>query len=217
MELAQLEAGKKIARKNLRRSVWNLGLCFLTAFFIFVAFEVSKVQIPNAALYIAFAFCMMMTWMTWRNQTKMRSWDKWDAAMTGAAVLATGYGTAMMWHGFNCVAAGKTIFNLALNEFGPFLYGQMVLAAVVCLFIYLIQVFRTVKKGRSNSLVLNLCLTGIFLMVVYCNLMGQLTDLNTAMEQLEKSTWTVLPIGLWCTLVYAFMDRWSSKHPDRSL
>ena len=217
MDLAQLEAGKKIARKNLRRSVWNLGLCLLTAFFIFVAFEVSKVQIPNAALYVVFAFCMAMTWLTWRNQSKLRRWDKWDTAMTCAAVLATGYGTVMMWYGFSCAAAGETVFGLAPNKFGPFLYGQMVLAAVVCVFIYLIQVVRTVRKGRSNSLVLNICLTGIFLMMAYCINMGYLTDLNTALEQLENTTWTILPIGGWCTAVYAFIDKWSSKHPDRFL
>jgi len=216
LEQEQLEAGRKVARKNLRKSVLNLGLCLLVAFLIFVVFELSKVQIPHAALYIVFAFCMMMTWLTWRNQSKLRRWDKWDTAMTVAAVLAAGYGAAMVWYGFHCVAVGKMFFGLALNEFGPFLYGQIVLAVVICFFIYLMQVVRTVKKGRSNSLVLNLCLTGIFLMMAYYINMGILTDLNTAMEQMEKSTWTVLLIGGWCTAVYSAMDKWSSKYPNRS-
>jgi len=217
LEQEQLEAGKKVMRKNLQRSIWNLGLCLVVAFLVFVVFEVSRVQIPNAAVYIALSFCMMMTWLSFRNQGKLRRWDKWDTAMTATAVLAAGYGAAMMWYGFSRAAVGKTVFGLAPNKFGPFLNGQMVLAAAICSFIYLVQVFRTVKKGRSNSLVLNLCLTGIFLMMVYCIHMGYLTDLNTAMEQLGKSSWIVLLIGGWCTMVFAFMDKWSSKYPGRDL
>ena len=217
LEQEQLEAGKKVIRKNLRKSVWNLVLCLLVSLLIFVVFELSRVQIPNAAVYIALSFCMMMTWMTWRNQSKLRGWDKWDTAMAGVAVLTAGYGTAMMWYGFSRAAMGETFFGLAPDKCGPFLYGQMVLAAAICFFIYLVQVLRTVKKGRSNSLVLNLCLTGIFLMMAYCINMGYLTDLNTAMKQWEKTTWTILAIGGWCTAVYAFIDKWSSKHPDRSL
>lgn len=217
LEQEQLEAGKKVIRKNLRRSVWNLGLCLLMAFLIFFVFEFSRVQIPHAALDIALPICMMMTWLTWRNQSKIRRWDKWDTVMTVVTVLVAGYGAVMMWYGFCRAAAGETVFGLAPNKFGPFLYGQMTLAAVTCFFVYVMQVVRAVKKGRANSLVLHLCLTGIFLMMAYCINMGNLTDLNTAMEQLEKSTWTVLLIGGWCTAVYAFMDRWNSKHPNRSL
>ena len=217
LEQEQLEAGKKVIRKNLRRSVWNLGLCLLVALLIFVVFELSRVQIPNAAVYIALSFCMMMTWLSFRNQSKLRRWDKWDTVMTVAAVLAAGYGASMMWYGFSRAVAGETVFELAPNKFGPFLYGQMVLAAMICFFVYLVQIIRTVKKGRANSLVLHLCLTGIVLMMAYCTNMGNLTDLNTAMEQLEKSTWTVLLIGGWCTVVYAVMDKWNSKYPNRDL
>lgn len=217
LEQEQLEAGRKVIRKNFRRSIWNLGLCLFMALIMLFVFNLSAVQIPHTALYVAFPICMAMTWLTCRNQSKIRCWDKWDTAMTVGAVVATAYGAAMMWYGFDRAAAGKTVFGLAPNEFGPFLYGQMVLAAVVCFFIYLIQVFRTVKKGRTNSLVLHLCLTGIFLMMAYCIYMGYLSDLNAALEQLEKDTVTVLFIGFVCTMVYSLMDKWSSKYPNRSL
>ena len=217
LEQEQLEAGKKVIRQNLRRRGWNLGLCIFTAFFMFFVFELSNVQIPHTALYIMFPACMMMTWMTCRNQSKMRRWDKWDTAMTVSAVLAAGYGVAMMWYGFYRAAAGKTVFGLAPNKFGPCLYGQMVLAAVVCFLIYLIQVVRIVRKGRTNSLVLHLCLTGIFLMMTYCIYMGYLSDITTVLEQMKESTLTVLFIGFCCTMVYSLMDKWTGKYPNRSL
>lgn len=218
LELESLDAGRKVIRQNLRRSVWNLGLCLLMAYLIFFVLEFSSVQIPQVALDIALPICMLMTWLTFRNQSKMRRWDKWDTVMAVVAVFIAGYGVAMMWYGFFCcAAAGETVFGLELNEVGPFLHGQMVLAAVTCFLIYVLQVVRTVKKGRVNSLVLHLCLTGIFLMMTYCTHTGQLSDLNIALEQLKDATFTVLFIGLWCTIVYAFIDKWTNKYPGRSL
>lgn len=207
LEQVQLEAGKKVIRKNLRKSVWNLGLCLLTAFFMLLVFLLDGVQIPHMALYIVFPICLLMTWLTFRNQTKLRIWDKWDFIMTMVAVLAMGYGAGMMKYGFSQAVRGETIFGLALNEFGPFLYSQMVLAAVLCFIVYVLQLVRTVKQGRSNSLPLCLSLTGIFLMMAYGIYMGYLVSLETATELLEEATSAVLMTGGIITFVFAMMDK----------
>lgn len=207
LEQESLEAGRKVIRKNLRRSVFNLGLCILTAFLMFLVFELDGVQIPNIALYIVFPIGLLMTWLTFRNQTKLRTWDKWDFVMTIVVILATGYGAAMMKYGFSQTVKGEAIFGLALNKFGPFLYGQMVLAAVFCFGVYVLQIVRTVRQGRSNSLPLCLSLTGIFLMMAYCSYMGNLRDLDTAGDFINNATLTVLIVGITCTFVFAMMDK----------
>ena len=201
------KAGRKVLRKNLRQSVLNLGLCLLTAFLMLLVFKLAGAKIPYTALYIIFPICLLMTWLTFRNQKKLRTWDKWDSVMTVMAVLATGYGAGMMRHGFSRAVNGETIFGLALNEFGPFLYGQMVLAAILCFCVYVLQIVRTVKQGRSNSLPLGLSMTGIFLMMAYCIYMGYLTDLQSAEKILNEETFTVLLVGLNCTFVFAMMDK----------
>ncbi len=207
LEQEQLEAGKKVIRQNLRRSIFHLGLCLLMAFLMLLVFELDGVQIPHMALYIALPICMMMTWLTFRNQTRLRTWDKWDTLLTVVAVLATCYGAGMMWYGFSQAVKGETIFGLALNKFGPFLYGQMFFAAVLCFLVYVLQIVRTVKQGRSNSLSLSVSLTGIFLMMAYCIYMGYLTDLESVMQLLNKATLSVLFVGLNCTFVFAMMDK----------
>lgn len=207
LEQESLDAGRKVIRQNLRRSILNLGLCLLMAFFMIFVFELASVQIPHMALYIAFLICMLMTWLVCRNQTRVRIWDKWDSILTVAAVLMTGYGIVIMWYGFSQISSGKTIFDLALSELGPFLYAQMVLAAMLCFFVYVLQMVRTVKQGRSNSLPLSLSLTGIFLMMAYCIYMGYLADLESAEKLLKEETFTVLLVGLNCTFVFAMMDK----------
>jgi len=207
LEQEQLEAGRKVIRQNLRRSIFHLGLCLLMAVLMLFVFALDGFQISHMALYIALPICLMMTWLTYRNQTKLRTWDKWDILCAVVAVLATGYGAGMMWYGFFRAAKGETVFGLVLNNFGPFLYGQMVLAAVLCFLVYVIQIVRTVKQGRSNSLPLGLSLTGIFLMMAYCIYMGYLTDFESARELLNKETLSLLFVGLNCTFVFAMMDK----------
>jgi len=211
LEQESLEAGRKVIRKNLRRSVFNLGLCLLTAFLMFLVFVLDGVQVPNMALYIVFPIGLLMTWLTFRNQTKFRTWDKWDSVMTAVAVLATGYGAGMMKYCFSQAVKGGAVFGLVRNDWGPFLYSQMVLAAVLCFVVYVLQIVRTVKQGRSNSLPLCLSLTGIFLMLAYCSYMGYLTDLELAGEILKEETFTVLLVGLNCTFVFAMMDKLVKK------
>ncbi|MBQ7863853.1 MAG: zf-HC2 domain-containing protein [Lachnospiraceae bacterium] len=211
LEQESLDAGRKVIRKNLRRSVFNLGLCLLTAFLMFLVFVLDGVQIPNMALYIVFPIGLLMTWLTFRNQTKLRTWDKWDFIMTMAVILATGYGAGMRKYAFSQAVKGEIIFGLSVNGFGPFLYSQMVLAALLCFAVYVFQIVRTVKQGRSNSLPLCLSLTGIFLMMGYCGYMGYLTDLESAEEILKEETFTVLLVGLNCTFVFAMMDKLVKK------
>jgi len=207
LEQEQLEAGRKVIRQNLRRSIFHLGLCLLMAVLMLFVFALDGFQISHMALYIALPICLMMTWLTYRNQTRLRTWDKWDTLLTVVAVLATGYGTGMMWYSFSRAVKGETVFGLALNKFGPFLYGQMVLAAVFCFLVYVIQIVRTVKKGRSNSLPLGLSLTGIFLMMAYGIYMGYLTDFESMLGLLSKETLPLVFVGLNCTFVFAMMDK----------
>lgn len=207
LEQEQLEAGRKVIRKNLHRSMLNLGLCLLMAVLMIFVFELDSTVIPHLAIYIALPIGMLMTWLVCRNQTKRRGWDKWDTLLTAGVLLTAGYGVVIMHYGFSKAIKSETIFGVAKNELGPFLYAQMVLAAVVCFAVYLVQMVRTAKKGRSNSILLQLCLTGIFLMMAYCIYMGQLSDFESALKQLEKATLTVLAVGLTGIAFFALMDK----------
>lgn len=208
LEQEKLEATRKVIRQNLRRSTLNLSLslCLVMAILMIMVFEADSVQVPRFALHIVLPVCMMMTWLVCRNQAKRRDWDKWDVLMTIGAVLAAGYGTVMMLYGFDRVNKEGTLFDLPLNEIGPFLYAQMVLSAVMCFIVYLVQVVRVIKQGRSNSVVLNLCLLGIFLMMAYCVFMRQLMDLDTAVQQLKVATVSVIAVGLVGTAVFGMVD-----------
>ena len=211
LEQEGIDAAKKVVRKNLKRSMLNLVLCTVLIVMMIVVFETDTVQIPNLALYIAMLVCMGMTWLVCRNQPKVRSFDKWDALLAAAVVLAAGYGAVMLRYGFSQAVKGETVFGLAPNGFGPFLYGQMVLAAVLCFAAYLVQMVRTARQGRCSSLVMNLCLVGMFLMMAYCVHMGYLTDLDLAGKLLERVTVAALAVGLAGTACFVVLDKIAKK------
>lgn len=211
LEVKQLDAAKKVRQKQNRYSMVSLGLCLLMTVLMVVVFELGRVQVPHLALYIALPLCMIMTWFANRNQSKKRSWDKWDTVSLAAAVLATAYGTFLMLYCFYRTAGGGTVFDLKAMEIGPFLKSQMVLAAVICLLLYVVQIVRSFKQGSTNSAVLHLCLTGMFLMMAYCVLLGYLSDVATAAEQIKKATLTILDVGLVNTAVFALLDKFTGK------
>lgn len=211
LDMKQLDAGKKVKQKTLRSSMVNLGLCLFLVFLMVLVFDRKNLQVSQMVLYIALPICMIMTWFVNRNQKTKRGWDKWDTMSVIAVVLAIAYGAGMMLYVGLKSLAGLPVFALELSEIGPFLYLQMMVSAIICFVLYVIQMVRMLRQGSTNSVILNLSLTGIFLMLVYCVFMGQLSDTALAAEQLKKATVTVLDVGLVSTASLAMLDKFVNQ------
>ena len=202
LEQEQLEAGRKVIRQNLKRSLFSFGLSALMFVVLFCSFFWDNGQIPILLLPV----CMAMTWLVARNQNRVRGWDKWDGISLVVSVVAMCYGVGMVLIGFSKVAAGNTIFGRELTETGPFLSAQVLGVIVVCAVVYFWQIIRILKHGRNGSVLLNLSLTGIFLMLSYLVQFGQLVDVATAKSVFYSVTAMVLILGAIGILVFAFMD-----------
>ena len=202
LEQEQLEAGRKVIRQNLKRSLFSFGLSALMFVVLFCSFFWDNGQIPILLLPV----CMAMTWLVARNQNRVRGWDKWDGISLVVSVVAMCYGVGMVLIGFSKVAAGNTIFGRELTETGPFLSAQVLGVIVVCAVVYFWQIIRILKHGRNGSVLLNLSLTGIFLMLSYLVQFGQLVDVATARSGFYSVTAIVLILGAVGILVFAFMD-----------
>jgi len=203
LEQESLDAGRKVIRQNLKRSLISLGLSALMFVVLLCAFFWDNGQIPVLLLPV----CMAMTWLVARNQRKVRSWDKWDSISLVVSVLAMCYGVGMVLIGFSRVAAGNTIFGRELTESGPFLSAQILGVIVVCAVVYFWQIVRILKHGRSGSILLNFSLTGVFLMLSYLVQFGQLVDVATAKSSFCSVTAMVLLLGAIGILLFAFLDK----------
>lgn len=203
LEQESLDAGRKVIRQNLRRSIFSFGLSLLMGLLLVVSFFWDNGQIPILMLPV----CMAMTWLVSRNQTKKRAWDKWDGIALAVAVVSAGYGVAFMFYSFLQVTKGATVFGLEVAKIGPFLNNQMVAVTVLCFGLYLVQIVRTIKQGRMGSVVTNVCLTGMFLMLSYCVLMRQLLDVHMAWMSLQTITWVTLAIGTVGIIIFAIIDK----------
>ena len=207
LELAQLDAGKKVKKKQLKHSIVNLGLCLCIAILMVVVFAGRSDVVSQMVLYVALPICMIITWLANRGRQKKRLWDKWDTVSLAAVVVAIIYGLGMMLYVTLEALAGKEVFSMAVNEVGPFLYAQLVFVAVVCLGGYMSQMVRLYQKGSVNSIILSFCLMGIFLMLTYGVFMSSLSDAVAAVLQMRQIPFTVLGIGLVGTGVFAVMDK----------
>ena len=207
LEMAQLDAGKKVKKKQLKHSIVNLGLCLCIAILMVLVFAKQSDMVSQMVLYVALPICMLVTWLTNKGRQVKRLWDKWDTVSLAAVVVATIYGTGILLYVTLEALAGKEVFSMVVNEVGPFLHTQLIVVSVVCLGGYVSQMVRLYQKGSVNSIILNLCLTGIFLMLAYRVFMGRLSEEAVVVLQLKQITFTVLGIGLVGTGVFAVMDK----------
>lgn len=203
LEFEQLEAGRKVIRQNLKRSLISLGLSALVFAVLMCSFFWDNGQIPILLLPV----CMALTWLVARNQTKLRMWNKWDFASLLVTTLAICYGIGMVLIGSSRIAEGHLLFGRELMESGPFLRVQVLGVIVICAFVYFWQIIRILKHGRNGSVILNLSLTGIFLMLSYLVQFGQLVDVATAKSNSYSVTVIVLILGALGILVFAFLDK----------
>ncbi len=211
LDIKQLDATHKIKQKNLRSRMVSLGMCLFLAALTVLVINGGNQKISHAALSAALPICILMTWFVNRSQKQSRRWDKWDTVSVTAAVLTTAYGIGMMWYICLNTLGGGRVFGLELSETGPFLLLQIMLSAGICFAVYVVQIIRLYCQGSTSSIILNLALCGIFLMLIYGVLLGQLSDAALVEEWLKKTTVTVLDIGLMSAAMLALLDRFAGK------
>ena len=211
LDFAQVDATKKVKKRQVGNSIVMLGLCMFLMLMTTAVFAEGNSVVSHMVLYAELPVCMVITWFVNKGRQARRTWDKWDTISLAAVLFVITYGISEMWFVVLKTLGGKTILGLELNEIGPFLAFQMVGCAVVCLIIYMIQMIRLYRRGSVNSVILSLCLLGIFLMLVYRVYLGNLSDVESAVMQLKKSTCIMLTIGLVGMAVLAFIDKRNSK------
>ena len=213
LDFAQVDATKKVKKKQVGTSMVILSLCMFVMLVTAGVFAEGNSAVSYLMLLVELPIGMVITWFVNRGRQAKRDWDKWDTVSLAAAALATGCGAAVMFWVTQKVLEGTIGFyvGLELGEIGPFLALLTAGFIVVCLGVYIIQMVRLYKKGSINSVIFSVSLMGIFLMLVYSVCMHQLTDVQQAVINLKKATFTVLEVGLMGTAVLAFMDWWSNK------
>ncbi len=206
LEQEGLDAGRRVIRQNLRRSMVGLGLCFLLLLVIFFTlnYEGYYGMVPMPVLYAALPVCMVMTWLVSRNQTKLRPMDKWDIGSSIVALIGMGYGIVLLFFTMNIIKSGDV---LPVSNIGPVLNGQMITVIVLCFGLYMVQMARTIKQGRAGSVSVNVCLLGVFLMLGYCLHLKELSDFEAAITVTRTFTLIILGIGVIGIVALAFLDK----------
>ena len=206
LDFAQMDAAKKVKKKQIGNSMIILSLCMFLALVTAVIFSEGNSAVSQLVLYAELPLCIVITWFINKARQATRSWDKWDTVSLMAAVLAISYSIAVMFYVTWKTKTGNTILGMELEEIGPFVSLQMVGCGMVCLVVYVVQMVRLYQKGSINSVIFSLSLLGIFLMLVYGVYLHQLSDVALAVANLNKSTVTVLDVGLVGTAVLAVLD-----------
>ena len=209
LEQKGFDAAKKIVLQNQRRSILGLTLCFLLTMLVMylLYYDYRYGQVPLQVLYIALPVCMAISWLVCRNQKKERNRDKWDKLSMAVILVTAAYGMGIMVLGMNCVMKHTNLLGLRAERVGPFMDNQFLLCMVIGFLLYLIQIGRSMKQGRTGSMLPNLSLMVALLMANYRLHLGVITSFEAAVTSLTRSTLWILGIGGVMTVLLFVLDK----------
>ncbi len=219
LEQKGLDAVRKVKQRTILQSVLSAGLCVALLCLVSLVFNSGMLELPFNTFYVELPLwfgymaliAMAATWLAGLNQTRWRRMDKWDNIVLVAVLLVTGYSTILTCYAFSVLSSGDTVFGIAVEKAGPFLMWHIVAAVVLSLAGYVVWQVRTIKSGRSSSLISNICLSGLFLAMAECAIMQRLSSPELAMKILTKEVLLTAGIGLVGILVFLFLDRWQQS------
>lgn len=98
--------------------------------------------------------------------------QKTDWGMAILSILGTGYLTWLVYYSLKAFMIGRIPFGVQIGQYGSFVRYQFDAVAILQLVMYLLLLWRLVKKKINSGGALCLCLTGICLMYLYNNYFG---------------------------------------------
>ena len=140
-----------------------------------------------------------------QNQIKQRKWDRWDTVSLVVILTTAAYGIGLMFFGMLYLMRYHDLFGMPPERIGPFVNNQCMVCLLIGLALYLVQMIRTMKRGRAGSVVQNICLTVVFLMPSYRLYMGNLDTFDGMIKSLTGVTCFMLFTGGAITALFAIL------------
>lgn len=199
LEQRQFDGYKKAKRQISQQSISGV---LLAVSLVFSAIAASWLLVygggarSDKVYYMLLGISVACTiyYMTVRKPTTPM--QKTDWSMTILSVLATGYLTWLVHYSLTEFMVYRIPFGIQAGQFGSFVRYQFNAAAILQLVMYLLLLWRLVKKQINNGGTLCLCLTGICLTYLYNNYFGSMDLSSGFSENTILEWWAMIGIAL---------------------
>lgn len=199
LEQRQFDGYKKAKRQISQQSISGV---LLAVMLVFSAITGSWLLIHGGGarsdkgyyMLLGISVACTIYYMTVRKPTTPMQKADWGMAIL--SILGTGYLTWLVHYSLMEFMVYRIPFGIQAGQFGSFVRYQFNAAAILQLVMYLLLLWRLVKKQINNGGTLCLCLTGICLTYLYNNYFGSMDLSSGFSENTILEWWAMIGIAL---------------------
>ncbi len=195
LEKKQLDGFKKIKNKIKLQNVLFIGLFIAFIVFGVYAMEFSYNPLPEMAYYILFSFLIIGVNVAFQNENKEK-WSKGSILRIIASAMLIVYGMSMLILVILSVIQGNNMFGMSDADIGPFIHINTGMVLVLEALIMGYELYLYVCKSKLSKWIMNINITGCFLLLTHMSLLRRLSDLETYFMSFARITIVIMIISV---------------------
>lgn len=195
-EQKEIDYMKKLKRHIVNRNVMSFGLLLGFLVLGIVIIMVHYGDIPIALSYIIMPALMLASHIILSDYTVKEKKTKQKIVMGITAAVLIGYSTALEFLCLQWVQKESYPFGLQVYEIGPFLYGQFLAVVIVLAVIFASALVFHIKTGISYENLMNACVLGCSVNLVFISLLKRLDTLESFAEIRNQTFCSIWAEGL---------------------
>lgn len=206
LEEKELNGLKRIRQRMQRQRIISWVLALFLVILGVQAFW-GRGYIPNLMYDLLMPLCMFGVYHTGKETDGKEPPQRADHLLTaGAAVLAV-ISIGVLCLAMSQVLRGDQVLGVAPEHAGPTLAGIWAICFAAQLAIFIILWYRQGRWHVENRFRLCICITGMFLLLVYVEALRNLESIDTVIRGFVKMSAVILLLGLAGTLICYFLSR----------
>lgn len=206
LEEKELNGLKKIRRHMQRQRIISWVLALLLVILGVQAFGGSG-YVPRLMYDVLMPLCMFGVYRTRKETDGSVPSQCADHLLTvGAAVLAV-ISIGVLCLAMSQVLRGDQVLGVAPEHAGPTLAGIWAICFAAQLVIFMILWYRQSRRHVENRFRLCICITGMFLLLVYVEALRHLESIDTVIRSFVNMSTVILLLGFAGTLICYFLPR----------
>ena len=196
LEKKQLDGFKKLKKKVTLQNVVSYGLVLLLIGFGIYSLEVNYHQVSPVLYYVLLVVSMVATYVVTMNQQVREKISKKEKRLLIISLLSIVYEIFLYCYSIIAVLNELLPFGLEAQEISSFLSAQAKLVFFFHIGLFGYSFYNFIKNNVVSNVLLNSNLVGIFLILAYTSLLGNLLELTAYVHSFAKITGVIVVIGV---------------------
>lgn len=204
LEEKELNGLKKIRRRLQRQQIVSWVLALLLVILGVQAFW-GRGAVPRLMYDVLMLLCMFGVYHTGKETDRQEAPRRADHLLAAGAVVLAVISIGVLCLAMSQVLSGRQVLGVAPAHAGPTLAGIWALCFIAQLVIFISLWYRQSRRHVENRFRLCICITGMFLLLVYVEALRSLESIDTVIRSFVSMSVVILLLGLAGTLICYFL------------